>query len=187
MVHDVLQIHKIDIPLKEIENIYSEPYRYYHNISHINYILGRILSMNISQQNRDILIITDIFHDIVYIPGSEFNEIRSAHFLLKYSSVITGIITKSYDIIIDTKDHKPRTKLSKIFCHMDMHPITDGNIEELITYVNNITKEYSTKYDKDTVIKGQIHFLKTVINTEYGMSNKYNIEKVINYLENKIY
>ncbi len=186
IIKDILKKYQINISIKEIIKRYSESHRYYHTIEHIDFLIKKIINNeNLSENDKEILIITSIFHDIIYIVGNHDNEEQSAKFMIDNCSNITENINIAYNIILDTKNHKPRTYLSKIFCEFDMDNLMYGSFSDLIENENKIFKEFSQHYTIKEYVNGRINFLKNIIKSPYGIHNKENIEKYILFIKNK--
>lgn len=180
LINELLLKYNISLPIKDIENRYNEPHRYYHTTKHINFIIEEILKIKLPEKDTDILIISALFHDIIFTPGDKSNEQQSADFLLKYVEE-TPEINQVYDIIIDTSTHIPRTKLSEIFCDIDMMSLTDKSFEEMLKDTVNVHKEFIQFFDKDKVIDGQLKFYKSLLDTKYGKKNEENLLRLIKY------
>jgi len=182
----ILNKYNININIDEIEKRYSENHRFFHTIEHINFILDKIYKMydnnEITNNEKDILVITDIFHDIIYQIGNVNNEKESADYLLSLSEK-TEFIQTVYQIIIDTSTHEPTSKLSKTFQDLDMSIISDSTYEELLKYEKQIYLE-NQKYGFSTYKRYRLSFLEDIINTEYGQKNKDNLLKLIEYIKN---
>jgi predicted metal-dependent HD superfamily phosphohydrolase len=181
---NILNKYNIQITIDEIEQRYSESHRYYHTLTHINFIIKKIHELKLSIIQKEILFISAIFHDIIYIIDSKTNEIDSNNFFLEKCKHTNFIISNVSILILDTEKHIPSNYLSKIFCDLDMYNIKYNNYEKLLIDEELIRKEYS-KYDDIIYKKGRISFLYNMLKT-YGKSNSENIEKLINYI-NKIY
>jgi len=182
----ILNKYNINININDIENKYSENHRFFHTIEHINFILDKIYYMYekqiINNDEKDILIIVDIFHDIIYNIGNINNEKESADYLLSVSEK-TEFIRKAYQIIIDTSTHEPTSKLSKIFQDLDMSIISDSTYEELLKYEKQIYLE-NQKFGFSTYKRNRLSFLENILKTEYGQKNQENIIKLIEYIKN---
>ena len=51
-------------------------------------------------------------------------------------------VLQIYQAILDTKTHKPKSEISKIFCALDLFCLTNYNLTELINYELEIFNEY---------------------------------------------
>lgn len=158
---------------------WNEPHRYYHNIDHLNYLLNRISSINdLSDIDKDILIICSYFHDIVYNPKKSNNEEKSIELLNEYTQIPLDIRNRCSLIIKDTSSSEiPTDDLSKLFWLLDRETL-NAEVGDLIEYENKIFKEYQF-VPYDVYRKKRIEFLKTVDKR----SN--HIEQLISYIEKR--
>ncbi len=60
--------------LKKLNFEYSRPYRAYHGVDHINQLLHLNELYTVLDDDKRAIEIAILFHDIVYVPGSKFNE-----------------------------------------------------------------------------------------------------------------
>ena len=187
----ILDKYNINVTIEEIEKRYSESHRYYHIIEHINFMINGIYDLfdkkSISNNDKDILLVAALFHDIIYEIGKNDNEQKSAEFLNNNTDFVdefqSNDINKSFDIIMDTIDHKPNNELSKLLCDLDMYTISDSSFIELLKYEKQIYLEFQ-KYPFNVYKKGRLQFLRNMLNNEYGKKNYDNIIKLIEYIEN---
>lgn len=162
---------------------WNESHRYYHDISHLLNIIELINedygSGIISESEKNKLIISAIFHDIIYDVGSDMNEYNSAEFFM-------GLCREKFDIdvveikqiILDTKDNIGSTPLSVKFQEYDMK-IFEENLENLLVWESNIRKEYNI-YSNEQYKKTRILFLESVMD-KYP-NNMDNILDLINFV-----
>jgi len=187
----ILNKFDIDISIDEIEKRYAETHRYYHTIEHVNFMINEIYELykksKITENNKNILIVSAIFHDIIYNVSDDVNEIKSAELLKNKTKYVDeyqdNYIQKIYNIIIDTKTHITNDELSQIFCDLDMYTISDSSFGELLKYEKQIYLEYQ-KFGFNEYRIGRIKFLKSMLNNKYGEKNYDNILKLIEYIEN---
>lgn len=126
------EFDKHEIPFS-ILNHYSEPHRFYHNFAHIDKIVKRSWELSIYSPE---LLLAIVFHDIIYNPKSSDNEERSAE--LFYSFFQNDEIKQA---ILDTKNHKPTTKLSEQLIALDLE-VLSGSLADFIDFERKIFKEY---------------------------------------------
>lgn len=185
---NILSKFGLDITQVEIEESYSEPHRFYHTLSHIEFLIEKIIELfekgSITEDERDVLILTALFHDIIYNPQRTDNEIQSVNFLKsKLFNKITPEIQKVCDIILATSSHKKTgDKLTDIFCDLDMWFLTNGSFMEILADERKIFKEYQF-VDYKTYKEERTKFLTHILNTTYGVSNKENIQILIDWLK----
>jgi len=187
----ILEKYNIDITINEIEKRYSEEHRHYHTLEHINFLIEKIYEKykngNLTENDKDILIVAAIFHDIIYEIDKPDNEEQSAELLQNRTKFIDEFqqndIQKIYNIIIDTKDHNTEDRLSMIFCDLDMYSISNSTFAELLKYERQIYLEYQ-KFGFSTYKKYRVKFLHNMLSNKYGIKNRDNILKLIEYIEN---
>lgn len=163
----------------EILEKWSESHRYYHNINHLQNLIELINNLGISGIEYDKLILTAIYHDIIYDPKSLTNEEDSADFFIKNVKIIDNDMLDVKQMILDTKNHIPSNDLSKLFIEFDMD-ILNRNFIDLVKYEDGIYKEYSFT---ENYITKRIEFLNNIID-KYP-NNKNNLLKLIDYIKQK--
>jgi len=195
LINGVLRKYSINISIEEIEQRWSEPHRYYHNLDHL---VDLLININVHYQSfvtdvvgktYDILILAAVFHDIVYYPKENNNEIKSSLFFESISKNLNKdtplrriIIKEVSDIIMATATHAPQNYLQHVFCDIDMEVI-HRPYKGLLKWEEGIYNEYSfaEKYKE-----GRLAFLNSLIKKED--LNPFTIdrlEKLIRYVEEK--
>jgi pantetheine-phosphate adenylyltransferase len=124
---------------KDILRPYREPHRFYHTIDHLNDIWSQLELAGFG--DNDTLLLATIFHDIIYDPRSATNEEDSARYFSEVFNGDDAIKDEVIQIILDTKDHLPKSKLSKIFSKADLN-ILNQPFEKLLKYEHQIFKEF---------------------------------------------
>ena len=163
--------------------MWNESHRSYHNLNHLNYFISQINEnkSNFSEKEYEKLILTAIFHDIVYDPSSSTNEANSAKFLME-----CAVDKKNNDIldvekmILDTKSHTSSNKLSEAFNSYDMN-IVERTFEELLEWENGISEEFSV-YTKEQYKEGRLKFLESLL--DKYTHNTENLLQLIDYVKN---
>ncbi len=124
---------------------YSEKHRFYHNLSHINYLLEESKKHNFADLDSIKFVIW--FHDVIYNPKSTKNEIESAEIArvkLTELGLVGEKIAKVEKIILATQKHDA-TGLddeSKLFLDLDLS-ILGADSETYQKYQKAIRSEYS--------------------------------------------
>jgi len=118
---------------------YAESHRFYHTINHLDEIVTELESKGFGS-NTELLLAT-VFHDIIYDPRSTTNEEDSAKYFNEVFQGDTSLKGEVTQIILDTKDHKPKSKLSKIFSEADLN-ILNQPFSKLLEYESQIFKEF---------------------------------------------
>lgn len=123
---------------------YNEQHRYFHTIEHLDSIF-RFLSDEYGWMlNNEILILTTVFHDIVYYPHFTNNEYRSMKLLeanWKYSAD-SEILDEVKVCIMDTLNRKNPTYYCEVFNEADLATLYIDNNEKSLEYELKIRKEY---------------------------------------------
>jgi len=163
---------------------WNESHRYYHNLDHLTDLISKINedfgNNKISKNDRDKLIITALFHDVVYEPSRHDNEERSVDFFMKLCSEKYDIdIVEIKQMILDTKKHVASTPLSQIFIDYDMGICSEG-YDRLLEWESGIRMEYS-HIDESDYKKNRLIFLESIID-KYP-NNSDNILDLINFVK----
>ena len=127
----LLPLIESGFPAERIEQVlafYDQPYRRYHDRTHLREMLDTALQMGCALQPAQSLAL--IFHDAVYVPGAArgVNEALSAQLLRVYGAgVPAATLDLAYRIIIDTADHLPRTEASDLVLDLDLMRLAVGS------------------------------------------------------------
>lgn len=153
---------------------YNTPDRFYHNLSHLEYLYN--MAKREGKENDPELMLTLLFHDIVYDTKSGTNEEDSAKFFEQHFKGPIAIRDDVYKMILDTKKHIPSSEKSKTFIRWDLN-ILNETLPTLIDYEKKIRKEYEW-VDVNTYKTRRIEVLK-------GLAEKHNInlDGLIAYVE----
>ena len=177
----ILHQWKIECDMETIISMWNEPHRYYHNMNHLEELIDDITKsiLNYSKLEYEELILTALFHDIVYNPTKNDNEERSAEFLMScVENKYDKNILKVRQNILDTKTHVPSSEISNIFIQFDMN-ILNQNFERLLYWEKNIRKEFDM-FSDENYKKGRLSFLKKQID-EY---NNPDLMTLIDWVKN---
>lgn len=123
---------------------YNESHRYFHTIDHLQDIFKFISDEYGWMLENDILLLTTIFHDIVYYPHFTNNEYRSMRFLednWKYSSDLE-ILEEVKVCIMDTLHRNNTNQYCEIFNEADISTLYIDNNDKTLEYELQIRKEY---------------------------------------------
>lgn len=176
-IDDILGVRNIDIPMDEIYYRYEEPHRKYHTISHLNEMLKKLDTLNLSEYDYELLVVSIIFHDIVYDPKSKTNEEDSIELFKEYSYE-DRFDKKVYKLILSTKEHKPYDNLYRILIDMDLSGIK-RDLKGLLEWEEGIRYEYNFVPYEEYKEK-RIEFLKKYVDVNPA------IKELINVISNKI-
>jgi pantetheine-phosphate adenylyltransferase len=154
----ILVLEKYNIG-RDVLSRYNEPHRFYHNIDHIIFMTKKAIEWGI---DSDELLLAIIFHDIIYNPKLNNNELLSAS--IAYNLTRNETIKNA---ILDTKTHDHySSQLSEYLCKLDTYNLY-GDFQPFIENTYNIFKEYQF-VDYTEYQKGRIEFLK-----KYGVSEMF--------------
>lgn len=165
--------------IEAITSRYAEKHRFYHTFEHIEDLLGQLEKQGL--YDNDILFLAAVYHDIVYNPALNNNEQLSADEFEKDAAIYLkhidkGIIDEIKQVILDTKTHIATTKLSGVFCDMDMS-VLKRPFAGLIAYEDQVFKEFQF-YDYKSYKAGRIDFL-TKVQSELGI----DLQNLITYVQ----
>ena len=149
--------------------------RYYHNISHIAYMLNMLNIYcaqnhdNVITQNYHSLILAIFMHDYVYSPQSKVNEEKSAqaldNIIQNDPRVFNPFIKQQIvqELILATKHHEnAKTQLQALMSDLDLSILGTSNPVVWNEYTLNIRKEF-LNYSDTEYRTGRILFLKSLI------------------------
>lgn len=178
-INEILKKWGINTTWYEISRRWSETHRYYHTLEHLLDILDQInVKYPTPSKEREKLILTAIFHDIVYNPARSDNEKKSANYFMSLVKEVNDDVEDVHDMIMDTQNHKPSTQLSKVFCDMDMD-IVKRDFPTLLTWEEEIREEYSI-YPDPLYKEHRLKFLHSLLK-DYK-SNNHNLYDLIDYV-----
>lgn len=167
-----------DLKIEDLSSLmdrYNEEHRFYHNWKHIEDLLSQLDKRDLSE--NDILLLATIFHDAVYDPKATDNEEKSVELFEELYGGGDAIVKEEVKkIILDTKTHKPTSKLSEIFCAMDMD-ILRQPLDKLIEYENKIFKEFQC-HDWKLYKEGRVQILRS-------LQKGSELEPLISYVESR--
>ncbi len=72
----------LKLPLATILDKWNEPGRYYHDLSHLDNLIGQIYELN--DARRVPLVLIALMHDVIYNPRSADNEDASREFFNRH-------------------------------------------------------------------------------------------------------
>ena len=129
-----------------LKTMYSEPQRFYHNITHIGSCLTELDSARDLVQQPNLVEFAIWYHDAIYNPKAKDNEEQSAQ--LAYGVCLVAKIPNDFanrtkDLILVTKhDAVPQGIDARVLVDIDLS-ILGKKPEEFDEYERNIRKEYS--------------------------------------------
>ncbi|MGC3945675.1 MAG: hypothetical protein QM762_14335 [Chryseolinea sp.] len=134
---------------KEIETEYSKKDRHYHNLSHLDALIGELLLYREKFSDWSAVVFAIAYHDVVYNTLKTNNEERSAELAtLRLSKVSFPVmsLTQCDRLIRATKRHERADFETNLFTDADLS-ILGADSDRYLTYVNSIRREYSVYPD----------------------------------------
>lgn len=128
---------------------YAEVHRHYHNLAHLEHMLGVLDSLS---PQSDALELAIWFHDVVYDPKSSKNESLSAGFFQEHlgAALSPGIVADVTRLILATDHARPRTGAEDEDLLRDLDlAILAAPPDEYRVYREAIRREYSHVPDLD--------------------------------------
>ena len=146
IVNGIKEKWGINITIKEIVDKWSEPQRHFHTAeNHLAPMLDDIIELHklgLDDESFEILMVSALFHDFVYDPKSDKNELNSTIEFLKLTDKKDGEkLMKVVEIIKMTKDHKHTNKLEELFSQFDLK-VLSSDLKGLLKWEEQISKEY---------------------------------------------
>jgi len=183
-LNNLLVKYKVKADINMLLDMWNESHRKYHNLEHLEDLSEMItkdhLNHKIDNKVFEELMLTALFHDIVYNPIATDNEEKSAEFFHSLCMEKNNdSIIKIKEAILDTKTHTGTNDLSILFNKYDMN-IVERNYENLLTWEEKIRNEYSM-VDNKTYKEKRIKFLESIMD-EY-LLNSNNLSKLVEYVK----
>lgn len=132
---------EIESMWKDLLSHYSEKFRKYHNIEHLEQMFYQYDLYKAKVENPLEVAISIFYHDIIYQVSRKDNEAKSADYaknLFKNKEINMQIIK---DLILATKDHNAKTNDEKFMVDFGLS-ILGQNGESYLEYCKKIRKEY---------------------------------------------
>lgn len=134
---------------KFLVEAYSESHRHYHTLEHVKHVLADIAFLSQNEPvNDDLLTCLELsawFHDVVFDPRSESNELDSTDLAEKALcdlGVDSRLIDQVIELILVTHSHRPTTVGQRIFSDADFGIFATTN-HIYKAYAYGIKKEYN--------------------------------------------
>lgn len=164
---------------EEIQNHYSGVERHYHNLEHLENLFKRLKRIKPYITNWNSILFAVYYHDIIYSPTQNDNEIKSAELAvsrLKKIMVPEEDIKSCQEMILATQSHL----LSQ---NEDINYFTDADLsilgesrENYMIYCKNIRKEYSI-YPDEIYRAGRMKLLNQLLKRQRIFHTKYFFAK----------
>lgn len=126
---------------------YNEPVRAYHTLSHLQQLFSQFELVRENLQQPNIVALALYYHDIVYDPARQDNELQSALlFKQAYANILpNALIERVYELIILTATHELTDRLDNDAAYLlDMDlSILGTSWQEYKGYAQAIRQEYA--------------------------------------------
>ena len=140
----ILQKYISQENINNVAKAWGEPHRKYHNVEHLRTLLILLKKYStIPQHLYHALVLSAFFHDVVYDPKRDDNEVESMKRFISSYNGPSDIKVLVLQCIEATKHRvKPSVMLPKIFWEADNAMFTMG-IDELVRCEDLIRQEFS--------------------------------------------
>lgn len=173
--------------LQHIESYYNGKGRFYHNMEHLDEVLCELENYKDlhTVEEYQILVMTAIYHDIIYDPKAKDNEEKSAE-MVSVCSSSDHILKQVKDLILFTKyQRNPESELEETFMCCDM-AIFEKPFEQQLVFEKKIQKEFAW-VPLSVYVPERIKVLDKIRDLYFGHPDNVSIKtsKLISYLVNK--
>lgn len=131
---------------KEIEAKYSSKKRHYHNLSHLEYMMGKLEEYKSSLVDPELVSFAIFYHDIVYNASQKDNEQKSAELAKKRLSALgldTRKVLACHEQILATKAHETSDDSDTNYLLDFDLAILGESPQKYRQYAERIRKEYA--------------------------------------------
>ena len=154
----------------DVANHYSEPIRAYHNLNHLRQLFGQFEHVKSRLQQPSIIALALFYHDIIYDPTQQNNELKSAEYavaqLQEYLNVeqcqrIYALIMMTATHQLDYKDGNTLDSDAAYLLDMDLS-ILGADWVDYQRYAQAVRQEYE-HVANDDYRKGRIAVLEGLL------------------------
>ena len=180
-LQSLLHKWKIKADINVILSMWNESHRRYHGLDHLNELISYINESKVdSEKEYEKLILTSLFHDVIYDPSRQDNEEKSSEFFLSLCQEKTKDVIEISQAILDTKSHNSTNLLSEKFNKLDMC-IVEKDFDTLLKWEEGIFSEFSPHYGVEKYKEGRLVFLESLLD-KYN-HNAGNLLKLIDWVK----
>lgn len=146
---EVQNSSKLADSFDDLISLYSEPHRFYHNVSHLEFLAAEFAKHEDKfGQDRSAVLAALFFHDAIYECKPGHDEQKSADYMVAVLNDLgmgAAVIERAKKIVLATADHEAQGDYAaQLFLDMDMS-ILAAPPEVYDQYVEGVTKEFCTK------------------------------------------
>jgi predicted metal-dependent HD superfamily phosphohydrolase len=177
------QIDRYEMWRERIFAMYSSKSRFYHTKTHIDSMLtlfslvGTANEASLELSNQTVIILSIIFHDVIYDASKHNNELMSSELFLEFAKdvilpenidhqivkqVVRFILATQSHILIDSKLNGPYDSSLLLFLDLDLS-ILGASPLSYDEYTRNIYKEYSPFYSPRSYRSGRLNILEKFV------------------------
>lgn len=130
--------------LVELAKRWSERQRAWHGPAHLLALL-REISADSPGPDRDVMLLTALYHDAIYSPRATDNEEASAALLRRHAAdPSSSVVARAAEIIVESKwSELPTSPLARRFFELDTRQLSDAcPLSERLAYELAIFREY---------------------------------------------
>ncbi len=152
--------------LFNLVSTYCGPERYYHNLGHIQLMLGTVDRMKWLATDFTAIYLATWFHDAIYDPTASDNEEKSAEYaaeVLPTLNIPSSTLVAATQMILSTKYHQAGEDNidTQIFLDADW-AILGENPSEYKFYTQGIRREFAV-FSEEEYRQGRTKFLKKIL------------------------
>jgi len=144
-----------------VNTAYSEPWRHYHNMGHLNHCFKEYEQVERVIINKNAVKLAIWYHDVMYLPGSKINEIASGDIAFVHLSIL-ATDKMGYHVrrlIVGSRESDIRSD-ARYFHDID-YSILGQDRDIYVSYVEAIYKENGGLFDvKDIQARRKVFLLK---------------------------
>lgn len=99
---------RVNVLWQGLAKRYSEPERVYHTLTHLQQLFRQFEQIKYKLQQPSIIALALLYHDVVYDPTRNDNELKSAEYVIEVLDQYLSVeqIRRIYNLIIMTADHQ---------------------------------------------------------------------------------
>lgn len=172
--------------VRELRERYNEPHRAWHTTKHIDRVLDYLCVLpeiqeikRMDRQAFDALLLAVAYHDAVYDPTRNDNELMSAELLKQHQGDEDEVVKLAVTLILETNpDVKPTNRLSELLREADTE-ILSSPLPEMLAYGRAIYREYQ-RYDYTPFVGAHLAVLRGIYKeTRHGKSSNFDAYEAV--------
>lgn len=159
---------------KEVHDYYSEPGRHYHTPKHIEHCLAQFDVSALEMEDADAVEMAIWFHDLIFEPNADDNEIRSARRFIELAndSMNAEFKARVYDLIMATAPPRIPTTIDQKFM-LDIDLSSFGLPWDDMLRDSMAVRQESPQLSDAEFFPGQRAFLESLVKREHFYFTEY--------------